>query len=185
MGDITTPALVSLVRARASGGRVELAWYAPARDIASATVERRALHGGWVRRGEVWSDNGWLLFEDAQVTPGARYGYRLAVTEAGEEAHVGETWVDVPAAAPLALAIRANPTTRGIEATFSLPDASPARLELFDVGGRRVAAREVGGLGAGSHVVTIGDGLRLAPGTYLLRLSRGMDSVTTRAVLLQ
>jgi len=30
-----------------------------------------------------------------------------------------------------------------LSVAFSLPDASPARLELFDVGGRRIAAREV------------------------------------------
>jgi hypothetical protein len=120
------------------------------------------------------------------VTPGTRYGYRLGVMEAGQEVCLGETWVDVPVALQLALAgPRSNPARDDLSVAFSLPDASPARLELFDVSGRRISAREVGTLGAGNHIVTLGDGRRLAPGTYLLRLSQATRSVTVRAVVLR
>jgi thiosulfate/3-mercaptopyruvate sulfurtransferase len=52
-----------------------------------------------------------------------------------------------------------------------LPSAAPARLELIDVRGRAVAAREVGG--AGPHVVNLGEGLRLPAGIYMIRLVQG------------
>jgi hypothetical protein len=120
------------------------------------------------------------------VIAGTRYGYRLGVMDAGHEEFLGEAWVDVPATSGLALAgFRSNPAWGDLSVSFSLPDASPARLELFDVGGRRIAAREVGTLGAGSHVVTFGDERTLAPGIYLLRLVQGTRSLTARGVILR
>ena len=107
------------------------------------------------------------------------------VMEAGQEVFLGETWVDVPLAADLALALRSNPSPRELAVAINLPDASPARLELFDIAGRRLASREVGALGAGSHVVTLGDGRAFAPGTYIVRLSHGARALTTRGVFLR
>ena len=99
---------------------------------------------------------------------------------------MGETWVDVPSSTVLALAgFRSNPAWKDLGVTFSLPDGAPARLELFDTSGRRMATHEVGSLGAGSHVVTLGEDRRLAPGVYLLRLSNGSQSLTARAVILR
>ncbi len=40
-------------------------------------------------------------------------------------------------------------------------------------------------LGAGSHVVTLGEGRRRAPGVYLLRLSQGARSLTARGAILR
>ena len=92
----------------------------------------------------------------------------------------------VPTAAPgLALSLRANPARDRLAVAFSLPDATPARLELFDVTGRRVEEREVGALGAGRHVVTLAGGRRLASGVYLVRLSHRARSVTVRAAVLR
>ena len=185
-GDVWTPPLLALVRTCAAPDRVELAWFAPARDVASAVVYRRAAGEEWAAIGRVWADGtGSLVYEDTHVSPGIRYGYRLGVTEAGEEVLLGETWVEVPAGTTLALAgLRTNPA-EDLRAVFSLPDAAPARLELYDVGGRRIASREVGGLGAGSHVVPLGDGRTVAPGVYVLRLTRGGRSLTARGVILR
>jgi hypothetical protein len=92
-----------------------------------------------------------------------------------------------PAAGPhIALGgARPNPTLAGLSAAFSLPDAAAARLELTDLAGRRILARDVGALGAGDHVVDLAEGRRLAPGVYLLRLTRGDESLTTRAIVLR
>jgi CotH kinase protein len=95
------------------------------------------------------------------------------------------TGVDNDAAPGLALSLRSNPARDRLAVAFSLPDASPALLELFDVTGRRIAEREVGALGAGSHVVTLGEGGRLASGVYLLRLSHRSSSLTMRAAVLR
>jgi len=187
MGDLTIPTLVSLVSAHALPDRVELTWFAPARDVSRATVYRRTVRDDWEAIGQISAEGtGWLAYADTHVVAGTRYGYRLGVMEAGQEVFLGETWVDVPVLPELTLAgFRSNPAREDLSVTFSLPDASPARLELFDVGGRRIAAREVGTLGAGSHVLTLGDARTLAPGDYLLRLSRGTRSLTARAVILR
>ena len=54
-----------------------------------------------------------------------------------------------------------------------------------DLAGRRILARDVDTLGAGDHVVDLTEGLKLAPGVYLLRLTRGDESVTARAVVIR
>ena len=69
-----------------------------------------------------------------------------------------------------------------LSVAFSLLDAGPARLEVFDLAGRRVADREVGALGAGRHVLPLG---RFAPGVYLVRLSQGSRSATIRTAVMR
>jgi hypothetical protein len=79
--------------------------------------------------------------------------------------------------------VRPNPTRGGALAVhFSLPTAAPARLELLDVAGRRIASHEVG---AGQHSLDLGAGQHLAPGLYLVRLTQGANTRTTRAVVLK
>ena len=96
---------------------------------------------------------------------------------------------DVPEAGPLTFAldpVRPNPACGGaLSVRFTLPTAAGASLELLDVAGRRVAAREVGALGAGAHTVELGAGLHLAPGLYLVRLTQGANARVTRAVVLK
>jgi hypothetical protein len=72
-----------------------------------------------------------------------------------------------------------------LSAAFSLPDAASARLELSDLAGRRILARDVGTLGPGEHVVDLAEGRRLPPGVYMLRLTRGGESLTARAVVIR
>jgi hypothetical protein len=86
--------------------------------------------------------------------------------------------LDTPAPRSTSFALLApwpNPVRDALVAGFVLPDASPARLELMDVAGRRIESREVGALGVGRHTVTLATG-SLRPGIYLLRLagSRGV-----------
>ncbi len=88
----------------------------------------------------------------------------------------------------LALAIatpKPNPAVASdLKVHFTLPTGAPAMLELFDVRGRRLAARDVGGLGAGSHAVTLVQMASRAPGVGFLRLTQGSRTRSTRVVLL-
>ncbi len=97
--------------------------------------------------------------------------------------------LDVAGATPVALALEPphpNPAVGGrLSVWFALPGGAPARLELLDVSGRRVAAREVGGLGAGRHAVELGAGRALAPGLYLIRLTQGPAVRVARVALLE
>jgi hypothetical protein len=68
--------------------------------------------------------------------------------------------------------VRPNPARGGhLAVTFTLPRPAPARLELVDVGGRRIVSLAVGSLGAGRHTLELATGLR--PGVYLVRLTQG------------
>lgn len=93
-----------------------------------------------------------------------------------------------PGVAPtLALALASpNPSADGaLAASVTLPAAGSASLELLDVQGRRVLAREVGALGAGTHRIALDAGVRLAPGVYTLRLAQAGVARSLRAVVLR
>src|SRR5206468_2157469 len=66
------------------------------------------------------------------------------------------------------LAISPNPAGGALTVTFVLPDARPARLEVLDLAGRRLLARDVSH--AGEHVEQLG---ALAPGVYVVRVMQG------------
>jgi len=183
-----TDVQVALVSADVTAERVRLEWALGGGAGASATVQRRTASTPWQTLGTVSADGtGRIRYEDAAVVPGTRYGYRLGLQDGGSEVAAGETWVDVPAAASLALnGVRPNPAAAGgLWVRFVLPNAEPASLELYDVSGRQVESRAVGALGAGEHDLRLDSGAPLAPGVYLLRLTQGARSLTARAVVIR
>jgi hypothetical protein len=185
-GDVTTPALLSLVSAEATPNHVRLTWFRAGGRSLAATVYRRTSKDGWHGLQQILGDGtGQLIYDDRQVAPGIRYGYRLGILQGEAEEFLGETWVDVPRVPGLSLVgARPNPSAQDLTAIFSLPDDSPALLEILDPAGRRILARNVGGLGAGSHVVNLSRDRTLRPGVYLLRLAQGSRSLTARAVII-
>ncbi len=76
-----------------------------------------------------------------------------------------------------------NPSPSQLTVTFTLPSAHPALLELMDVAGRRVAAREVGSLGPGRHEVRLGEPSRVPAGVYLVSLTQDGRRVVARAAI--
>jgi hypothetical protein len=178
--------LASVVAADARSGRVELTWYSAAGGSLVATVYRCTEGTAWTPLADVAADAaGYLRFTDEAVTAGTRYGYRLGIDDAGTRVFAGETWVEVAALEFALRGVRPNPSPRGrLSVEFVLPSAAPAQLELFDVGGRRLARREVGSLGAGRHAVDLSQGLRLRAGRYVVRLSQDGRVKTAGAVVL-
>ena len=69
--------------------------------------------------------------------------------------------------------VHPNPPRAGFAVAFTLPDASPARIEIVDAMGRRVLGRELGDVGAGTHHVSIPESRSLPAGTYLVRVVQG------------
>jgi hypothetical protein len=176
---------VSLVSAEALSDRVTLAWL-EAGDRLPATLYRGA-GGEWTALTRLDPDGeGMLRYEDRDVIPGTRYGYRLGIVEAGVERLLGEISVEVPAVSQLALrGVSPNPAARDLNVAFSLPGSAPARLELIDIAGRRVKSEEVGSLGAGNHVLNVNRDGQLAAGVYLVRLAQEGRSATARAVVVR
>jgi hypothetical protein len=143
--------------------------------------------GEWLLQGAVTRDaRGQLQYVDTDVRPGVRYSYRLGVRIGDQELFLGEVSVVVPTSTTLSLAgVSPNPTNRDMWVTFTIPDAEPASLSLWDISGRRLRARNVGTMGAGRHVVNLAEGLSLAPGVYVLRLERAGQVRTGRVSVIR
>lgn len=95
---------------------------------------------------------------------------------------------DTPRPGPLALAlepVRPNPL-RGAQPTvsFTLARTGRSRLELLDVAGRVLAARDASSLGAGRHTVVLVPAAPLTPGLYWVRLTQDSESRVTRVAVL-
>ena len=85
--------------------------------------------------------------------------------------------------AVLALRVISNGRRGSIALEIALPIAGDARLEMFDVAGRRVDTRELSGLTRGIHPVGIPG--QLANGVYWARLHQGTSMKTARVVVLR
>jgi hypothetical protein len=182
--DASVPAAASLVSVGVTAERVRLEWSVPG-AAGPFAVERRAEDHPWGRAGETQSTGfeRWS-FEDRDVRPGERLGYRLSTTDGILPG--SETSVLVPAPVAFALlGFPGNPAADAATVEFSLPDARPARLEVFDLSGRLLARRDVGSLGAGTHSVELPELHALPPGLVFVRLARGGESLTARGTRLR
>jgi hypothetical protein len=78
-----------------------------------------------------------------------------------------------------------NPSPRDLNVSFSLANGEPATIEVIDVRGRRVLSRQVGGFGVGNHTLNLAQGIKLAAGVYVVRLSQGGVSESRKACVLR
>ena len=87
-------------------------------------------------------------------------------------------------AVSLAIRVMPNPSaTGGLTVELSLPHRGPARLEVFDVSGRRLAQRDLADRPAGRHTIELQGQQVFAPGVYVVRLTQGARRTTARAVI--
>jgi len=177
----TSGTQVALRESRVTPATVELSWMGLA-PIQPVVIVRAEGAGAFTALAGLAADAGGAVsFRDATVVPGRHYRYALSL-EAGAR-RLGETTIDVPFAPAFALGgAYPNPAVRDLSLAFSLLDASPARLDVFDLAGRRVAERDVGPMGAGRHLLSMG---RFAPGVYVVRLTQGAHSASIRAAIVR
>ena len=94
----------------------------------------------------------------------------------------------IAAAAGVELAVLQNGGRTAPSISFSLPSAGPARVDLFDLAGRRVAELFNGSAAAGRTTVTWSgrdaNGQKLARGAYFARLTAGNENSVRQLVLL-
>ena len=162
-----------------AGGGLDPDW--PANGRAICTADLRQFLPTMVGDGTggailAWSDARAGSYDDADV-------YAQRVRANGQ---LGDEPVGIPGTGGLDLALgapRPNPA-RGsaMLVPFTLATDATASLELFDVAGRRVYAREVGSLGAGPHVIELAHDARPGPGIYFVRLRQG-DGLRTRRIV--
>jgi hypothetical protein len=185
--ELATPVAIALAGEQAGPDHVALAWAVALAKGSAVTVERAGVDGGWQVLGEATVDgSGTAAYDDRTVVSGTRYGYRVTWGPEGAAQQGGETWVDVPGYALALAGAQPNPAVGSdLRVAFTLPDATPAALELLDVAGRRIARREVGTLGAGRHVEPVSPGQRVAAGLYWLRLTQGGQTRSARTVVVR
>jgi hypothetical protein len=97
-----------------------------------------------------------------------------------------------PAAGPVRLALSQNapnPFAGATQVRYSIPDAGPVKLSVFNVTGRKVTDLVNGMIPAGNHVVSWNGvdaaGNRVASGVYLYRIEAAGESLTKEMVLLR
>jgi hypothetical protein len=180
-----------------SGGLVYTAWSngpGGANDVrASAVTPDGAIAPGWVANGDVVCDapntqvmtsmmamsptDALVVWADARSGEADVYASRLAPN--------GPPTLGVPPTirpVALALALSPNPSSQVALASITLPEASPAALELVDVGGRVVARMEPEAR-IGQQSLTL-DITRLPGGVYWARLRQlGRTTATRFAVV--
>lgn len=175
-------AQVTLVSVQSDSNHVTLVWGGayPGEPI---SVQRSVGDSTWTTLTTLTADEaGRLEYVDWDLVPGRRYGYRPAVP--GADRHYAETWLEVPSGSVFGFrGALPNPSRHGLEVSFTLAYGSRARLEVFDLAGRRVLARDLGGLSPGPHSLSLESGM-LRPGVYLLRLEQGGRAAVARAVVL-
>ena len=89
---------------------------------------------------------------------------------------------------PVVFALRGvlpNPAQSALRVTFSLEGSKPATLALYDVSGRQVSSSRVDELGPGWHTMALGERSSLAAGVYVVRLTQGGRTLSTRAALIR
>jgi len=129
---------------------------------------------------------------DTDVVPGDSLDYTLEadIDGAVRQFGVADVRVDSVTAGPpppphgFAFAVRpiSPALSRQAQVLCSLPDAAPARLEAFDITGRRVVGMEVGSRGPGEFTVTLDH--RFDAGIYFVRLKRAGATRDARLVVL-
>jgi hypothetical protein len=77
-----------------------------------------------------------------------------------------------------------NPSNGDVRISFTLPSGGAATLEVYDLGGRRAYARDLGTLAAGLHHVELAPGRALRPGVWFAVLRFGGERRTARFVAL-
>jgi hypothetical protein len=181
--------------ATARGDRVAVAW----------KVSREVNHAGYnlYRREDVGAGADYVKlnkalvvgrspynYDDGGVKAGTAYKYLLeAVDLSGQKERFGPVAVEMPAGAKRAFALAQsypNPARTRATIKFTLPAATTAELEVYDLSGRRVATLFAGAAEAGEREVvwelTGDDGAAVPPGVYVYRL-RTPDDVAARRLV--
>jgi hypothetical protein len=81
--------------------------------------------------------------------------------------------------------VQPNPSSGTLTVWFSRPDLAPAKLEVMDLGGRRVFSRELSHDYGVRGVFDLGSQVRLRPGLYQILLVHGDRVASAKAVVLR
>ncbi len=187
------PAASATSSAAINNGVAHLQWTTQNTVSPIGAVYRRQAGTEWTSIGTFEADgSGHVSFQDGTITPGEDYGYQIIVTSRAGDQLVGEVWLDAatnvgtrsPSAA-LALQVWPNPATGAFGISFASLSNEPTRLEMFDVRGQRVLARDVNARRGGTPRLHVGDAKDFPSGVYFVRLTQSGFTATSRLVLVR
>ena len=191
-GDNLPPAQPTQFTAAYAGGQTHLEWSANSEpDLASYSLYRGTSADFTPAIGNRIASQTATSYDD--VGPAGRYYKLSAVDLNGNESGIAlitpQTTLGAEGDPPVTFAlegVRPNPARgRHLRVAFALPSNAPARLELLDVRGRRLHAREVGSLGAGRHAVNLAEGRSVPAGIYWVRLTQGPNRRAARTAVIE
>lgn len=179
--------LATLVRIEAGSGRISLLWYSDVAAGQQVTIQRRTASTPWSTVGQVQvGSDGYIPFEDASVVRGTEYAYRLGLWMEESEAFTPPVWATASDPKFEFAGVSPNPLHDGpLRVRFVLPAPAAARIEVLDIGGRRVALQEAAGLAAGPHDLAVVGAQSLPSGVYLIRFSAGPARITRRLAVVR
>lgn len=179
-GGGSVPTALANVSAEVHADRVELLW-AGADPGERVRIQRTLAAGEGHDVAALDADGeGRIRYRDDDILAGQRLAYRLRRADGTTTAAVEVT---VPLEVRLALRLVGEQPARGaIAFDITRVPGRDARLELFDVAGRRVASAFVGAAGAATQRVTL-ERSPVPPGLYLARLSCGRECAESRLVV--
>jgi len=136
--------------------------------------------------GQVADDRHWYIRRWLENVAGVRDSLGRQEGDCGESATAKpRSAASSLPGGPTALAIRplSGPACPTLAVTCDLPGVEAARIEVYDVSGRRLNKLEVPISGPGTITVEAGRGARLQPGVYWVRLGQSTRPPTTRMVV--
>lgn len=184
--DDVVPVTASIVRAEANPSYARIEWALSMTRGALLEIQRRTPSAEWSNVATGTPDGtGRVVYEDRAVVPDHEYGWRLRGAGILDE-HFGEVWLRVPASEILGLGgATPNPAVGELDVTLTLTGSADARLDLLDVGGRRLKTVSVGELGPGRHLVRLAREGELKSGIYLVRLTSVGRSFVRRLAIVR
>lgn len=184
-GFVSTRAIMTRTEVEADAAHLE--WRMESGPPSLARVYRRDSTSAWILRAERnLRSTETIRLDDQSLRPGMRYEYRLSLSSCGVEWTFGPTSLAIPSRPVFELALRGawpNPGRRGLRIGFTLASSAPARLQLFDAGGRLVMSRLVESASPGTYTLDLGGGT-LRPGLYVIRLTQDGRTRQTRATVI-
>jgi hypothetical protein len=187
--DLSQPRRVANFGAHVERGRVSLTWAGGVAPDPIARVVRRAGPDPGVEVATVTLANGsdgpeWR-YVDTDVERGGFYGYVLRYVDGGLADESAEVAVDVPTSLEFGLKLEANPIGDDLVVTLTLPERSEARLDLYDVAGRRVRSMRLANPGPLRTTVALDPERSLHSGVYFARVSQNGHTAGARVVVIR
>ena len=188
--DAATATLLGRFDVQAAGSGADIDWWSDAvGQISEWNLDRGlSADGPWTRINPApiaMGSGGAFHFHDDAAISGSTYYRLLARMTGGGEQALGSTRISAGGDAFSFAIVGRNPSPGSMRLGYTLPRATPVRIDVFSVTGERVRTLVDRMETPGTHSVDFAlrsGGRALSPGIYMVRISAGSDRQTLRVV---